>query len=140
MRLLPNLVLYCLLFVSQNLYTLYIQSSIYPCLSQPPPILSLRKLNLPQYLSELKTMNSIYFHFLSHFYFIFHFFFYFELRVRSQYDITHNYHKLLYDVTQKNNNIILYVNSMQYTCSLKQTRFSVAQTISQVYIRQTLCN
>ena len=102
MRLSPNLVLYCLLFVSQNLYTLYIQSFIYLCLSQPPPILSLRKLNLLQHLLELKTVNSIYFYFLSHFYSIFHFFFYFELRVRSWHDIIHNYHKLLYDVTQKN--------------------------------------
>ena len=38
-----------------------------------------------------------------------------------------------------NNDIMPYVNSIQYTCSLGQTRFSVAQTISLVYIKQTLC-
>ena len=43
---------------------------------------------------ELKIVDFIIF--LSHFYFLFYLFFYFKLRVRGQYDITHDCHKLLH--------------------------------------------
>ena len=39
-----------------------------------------------------------------------------------------------------NNNIIPHINDIQYTYPFRIDQVSIVQTISQVYIRQTLCN
>ena len=44
--------------------------------------------------SNIMIVDSIYFHFISYFYFLSIYFSYLGLKVRNEYDIIYNYHKL----------------------------------------------
>ena len=94
-------------------------------------------------MSELKTLDSIYFILFSYFYFLVHFIFLFlnlglGVSIMSYVTVTQS-HTERCRRFQNYITCLLHVYLIYNICSLEQARFSVASTISPVYIKQTLC-